>query len=62
MTIGEELGELLTQRAVAHWDRGHRESYGKAAAVGENVNWNMLRRSCIRSLHAGAARAGKGRR
>src|SRR6266571_4281715 len=38
MTIGEELGELLTQRAVAALGiPGTRvESYGKAAAVGEN--------------------------
>ena len=38
MAIGEELGELLTQRAVAVLGiSGPRaESYGKAAAVGEN--------------------------
>ena len=38
MAIGEELGELLTQRAVAAWvfPRPSAESYGKAAAVGEN--------------------------
>jgi len=38
MTIGEELGELLTQRAVAALgiDGTRVESYGKAAAVGEN--------------------------
>lgn len=38
MTIGEELGELLTQRAVAALGiPGNTvESYGKAAAVGEN--------------------------
>jgi Amino acid synthesis len=38
MTIGEELGELLTQRAVATLgiSPGQVESYGKAAAVGEN--------------------------
>src|SRR5246127_5559964 len=38
MTIGEELGELLTQRAVAALGiPAHTvESYGKAAAVGEN--------------------------
>src|SRR5246500_1633349 len=38
MDIGEELGELLTQRAVAALSiPGHTaESYGKAAAVGEN--------------------------
>src|SRR5215470_10108930 len=38
MTIGEELGELLTQRAVdALGIPGpSAESYGKAAAVGEN--------------------------
>ena len=37
-TIGEELGELLTQRAVAALgiDGPSVESYGKAAAVGEN--------------------------
>jgi len=38
MAVGEELGELLTQRAVAvlgiAGDKA--ESYGKAAAVGEN--------------------------
>src|SRR5882757_7392617 len=36
--IGEELGELLTQRAVAALciDPTTAESYGKAAAVGEN--------------------------
>lgn len=36
--IGEELGELLTQRAVAALGIGgpKAESYGKAAAVGEN--------------------------
>jgi hypothetical protein len=36
--IGEELGELLTQRAVAALDipATSVESYGKAAAVGEN--------------------------
>jgi hypothetical protein len=38
MQIGEELGELLTQRAVAALgiDPITAESYGKAAAVGEN--------------------------
>lgn len=38
MDIGEELGELLTQKAVAALGiPGERaESYGKAAAVGEN--------------------------
>src|ERR1700747_379387 len=38
MTIGEELGELLTQRAVAALGitPSTAESYGKAAAVGEN--------------------------
>jgi hypothetical protein len=38
MSIGEELGELLTQRAVAALgiDATTAESYGKAAAVGEN--------------------------
>src|SRR3981189_1405215 len=38
MTIGEELGELLTQRAIAALgiEGPSAESYGKAAAVGEN--------------------------
>jgi len=38
MRIGEELGDLLTQRAVAALDidPSTAESYGKAAAVGEN--------------------------
>src|SRR5271165_6624460 len=38
MAIGEELGELLAQRAVAALgiDPTTAESYGKAAAVGEN--------------------------
>ena len=38
MDIGEELGGLLAQRAVAALgiDGAHVESYGKAAAVGEN--------------------------
>ena len=38
MAIGEELGELLTQRAVAAlgMPANRVESYGKAAAVGEN--------------------------
>jgi hypothetical protein len=38
MTIGEELGELLTQRAVTALGipANKAESYGKAAAVGEN--------------------------
>jgi len=38
MEIGEELGELLTQRAVAALGipGNMAESYGKAAAVGEN--------------------------
>jgi hypothetical protein len=38
MEIGEELGELLTQRAVAALGIAPTaaESYGKAAAVGEN--------------------------
>src|ERR1700741_184682 len=38
MTIGEELGELLTQRALAALGiPGHTAgSYGKAPAVGEN--------------------------
>lgn len=38
MTIGEELGELLAQRAVAALGIAPTaaESYGKAAAVGEN--------------------------
>src|SRR6202521_6053629 len=38
MAIGEELGELMTQRAVAALEIAgpSAESYGKAAAVGEN--------------------------
>lgn len=38
MAIGEELGEILTQKAVAALgiDANSVESYGKAAAVGEN--------------------------
>ena len=38
IAIGEELGELLAQRAVAVLgiDGAKAESYGKAAAVGEN--------------------------
>jgi hypothetical protein len=38
MEIGEELGDLLTRRAVAALgiDGPSAESYGKAAAVGEN--------------------------
>jgi hypothetical protein len=38
ITIGEELGELLTQRAVTAFGipGTSAESYGKAAAVGEN--------------------------
>ena len=38
MTIGEELGELLTQKAIAALGISGplTESYGKAAAVGEN--------------------------
>jgi Amino acid synthesis len=38
MSIGEELGELLTQKAVAALGipASTAESYGKAAAVGEN--------------------------
>src|SRR5437879_12172302 len=38
MDIGEELGELLTQKAVAALGitANTAESYGKAAAVGEN--------------------------
>jgi hypothetical protein len=38
MDIGEELGELLTERAVAALgiEATAAESYGKAAAVGEN--------------------------
>lgn len=38
MEIGEELGKLLTEKAVAALgiDGGKAESYGKAAAVGEN--------------------------
>lgn len=38
MEIGEELGEMLTQRAVAALGipGSKAESYGKAAAVGEN--------------------------
>lgn len=38
MDIGEELGGLLTQRAIAALgiEGGKAESYGKAAAVGEN--------------------------
>ena len=38
MEIGEELGRLLTEKAVAALgiDGGKAESYGKAAAVGEN--------------------------
>src|SRR3982074_3402406 len=38
MAIGEELGELLTQRAVAALgiEGPSAESYGKAAAVGES--------------------------
>jgi len=38
MEIGEELGKLLTEKAVAALgiDGARAESYGKAAAVGEN--------------------------
>ena len=38
MSIGEELGEMLTQRAIAALgiSGSAAESYGKAAAVGEN--------------------------
>lgn len=38
MEIGEELGKLLTEKAVAALgiEGGKAESYGKAAAVGEN--------------------------
>jgi hypothetical protein len=38
IAIGEELGELLTEKAVAALgiELGQAESYGKAAAVGEN--------------------------
>jgi Amino acid synthesis len=38
MAIGEELGEILTQKAVAALgiEPTRAESYGKAAAVGEN--------------------------
>ena len=38
MEIGEELGKLLAEKAVAALgiDGGKAESYGKAAAVGEN--------------------------
>ena len=38
MEVGEELGQLLTERAVAALGiEGHQaQSYGKAAAVGEN--------------------------
>jgi hypothetical protein len=38
MSIGEELGELLTRRAVAALgiNPATAESYGKAAAIGEN--------------------------
>src|SRR5271168_1313133 len=38
MAIGEELGELLTERAIAALgiEGPSAESYGKAAAVGEN--------------------------
>lgn len=38
MEIGEELGKLLAEKAVAALgiDGGRAESYGKAAAVGEN--------------------------
>ena len=38
MDIGEELGGLLAERAVAALgiDGPHAESYGKAAAIGEN--------------------------
>jgi len=38
IAIGEELGELLSKRAVAALgiDGAKAQSYGKAAAVGEN--------------------------
>src|ERR1700722_10668278 len=41
MAIGEELGELLTQRAVAalEIEGSSAESYGKAAAVGGKGGW-----------------------
>ena len=41
MTIGEELGGLLGERAVAALGvkPGQIESYGKAAIVGENGEW-----------------------
>ncbi len=51
MAIGEELGELLTQRAVAALGipGPSAESYGKAAAVGEDGNWSTPLPFCIRS-------------
>jgi len=47
--LQEDLSELITiartggllARCLAHWHRaGPAESYGKAAVVGENANWN----------------------
>jgi len=50
MAIGEELGELLTERAVAALGIAgpSAESYGKAAAVGENGELKIRGLECRR--------------
>ncbi len=63
MAIGEELGELLTGRAVAALGipGASAESYGKAAAVGENGELEHAAAILHPKLgDAGAAGAGQG--
>ena len=51
MAIGEELGDLLTQRAVAALGiPGHRQRVmARPLPSAKMENWNMRLRSCIRS-------------
>ena len=50
IAIGEELGELLSKRAVAALgiDGAKAQSYGKAARSARMANWSTRQRSCIR--------------
>jgi len=64
IAIGEELGELLSKKAVAALgiDGAKAQSYGKAAAVGENGRTRACRRDpASKNGRAGTQGAGQGR-
>ena len=60
MAIGEELGGLLAENADALGiEPAEAESYGKAAMVGENASWSMLRLFSIQNLASHCAQKSK---